>query len=112
MGRLTLLLSSLLALVLVLSACGDNGEDSDTVLLLATGPVAEPELRSTFRREFMEANDILNLLCRATHASDSPTVMALTAQLLGEDGTTAQPGPDGVDRVMEIIRQECLALAQ
>ena len=108
MGRLTLLVSSLLLLMLVAVACGGDGEDPDRVLLLEGGPITAAELLSAIRGEFGEDRDILNPLCSASFVSDESTVMQLVTVLQGgEEDTALEPSPADVTRTMEVVAEFC-----
>ena len=111
MGRSTLVFLPLLVILLLAGACSSGSDDPNRVLHLETGPVTEEQLRTAFRaRNNAEGGDILNLLCRASDFSDESAVAEFVAELLGEEAdTTAEPSPKDVDRMMEIIAEECFA---
>ncbi len=111
MGRSTLISLPFLLMLLLAVACSNGGDDPNRVLHLASGPVTEEQLRTAFRaKNNAEGGDILNPLCRASDFSDESTVMEFVAELLGEEASaTAEPPPEDVDRMMEIIAEECVA---
>lgn len=111
MGRSTLLCLALLMALLIAGACSSGGDNPDRVLQLESGPVTEQQLRDAFRaKNNAEGGDVLNLLCRASDFSDESAVMEFVAELLGEEASaTAEPPPEDVDRMMEIIAEECVA---
>ena len=97
-----------LILTLLALACNGDNDDPNRVLNLKNWPYTEEQLRAEIRTAFVEGRDVLDLLCRASDFSDDETVMDLTEELLVQGrGATVEPGPDDVERVTEVIREEC-----
>lgn len=110
MGRTCLFSLAFLLILLLAIACSERGDSPDRVLQLESGPVTEQQLRDAFRaNNNAEGGDILNPLCSASNFSDESTVMEFVAELLEEEAdATTEPPPNDVNRMMEIIAEECV----
>ena len=111
MGRLALLVSSLLVVVLVAVACADNSDDPNRVLELGAGSISEQQLRSSFRA--LQRNDPREMekLCDQILLEQIGDVAIL--ETLGELGlvlatvTLAAPAPTDITRAAEVVIEEC-----
>ena len=72
--------------------------------------MTDNQRRNAFRAtNNAESGDILHPLSTASNFSDESTVMEFVAELLEEEAdATTEPPPNDVNRMMEIIAEECV----
>lgn len=116
MGRLMLLLPSLLLLVLITIACaGDgDGEDPNRVLKLGMGSITEEDFRAGIRALSRGDPREMEKLCDQILLEQIGDVAILDAvRELGlrlATVTAAEPVPTDITRGAEIVREECARL--
>ena len=111
MGRLTLLLSSFLLLVLVTVACAD-GESPNRVLELGRGPITEEDFRAGIRAADRIEFGSMRQLCDFSYYPEDANAAANAVPLaidfiVGDAAPMTEPILPDMERALEILTEEC-----
>ena len=109
MGRLALLLSFVLLLVLATVACAGDDDNPNRVLFTLNGePVTEEQLRTEFSAAESEGRDVFHAGCRAVNLKDDLGVIDFaTALVSGDIGDGIEPRSLDLGRLYDILRRAC-----
>ncbi len=109
-----MLLVSLLALMLVVVACGEESTDPSLVLQLKYGPVSEDELREYLRSrpdDGAPSEDLIRLCGLSRAGAEDAEVADRVADLLDGDGTgNAVLNTADIQVAADIVAEECAPL--
>ena len=109
MVRALLLLFLLATLAFLAAACSSSGPN--LVFTLYGEAVYEEQLRTEFRAAFLEDERGLIKGCQAAALEDDLGVIEFAAGLISEDvGGGAEPESLDLDRLIKILKEECVRL--